>query len=106
MTGPLPLQEDLGEMTAEAYERLARDVGLGKSPEQAERDRIAALPVDRAPVATRPVADVAQAAAIRAGIQSVVRQEFSEVRTAISALHSDEDLERIAEAMAYAVRKL
>jgi 8-amino-7-oxononanoate synthase len=28
------------------------------------------------------------------------------VRTAISALHSDEDLERIAEAMAYAVRKL
>ena len=28
------------------------------------------------------------------------------VRTAISALHSDEDLERIAEAMAYAVKKL
>jgi 7-keto-8-aminopelargonate synthetase-like enzyme len=28
------------------------------------------------------------------------------VRTAISAMHSDEDLERVAEAMAYAVKKL
>ncbi|MGD0484812.1 MAG: aminotransferase class I/II-fold pyridoxal phosphate-dependent enzyme, partial [Gemmatimonadales bacterium] len=28
------------------------------------------------------------------------------VRTAISAMHSDEDLDRVAEAMAYAVKKL
>jgi hypothetical protein len=28
------------------------------------------------------------------------------VRTAVSAMHSDEDLERVAEAMAYAVKKL
>jgi 8-amino-7-oxononanoate synthase len=28
------------------------------------------------------------------------------VRTAVSALHSDADLDRIAEAMAYAVKKL
>jgi 7-keto-8-aminopelargonate synthetase-like enzyme len=28
------------------------------------------------------------------------------VRTAISALHSDDDLDRIADAMAYAVKKL
>ncbi len=89
MTGPQPMQNEMSEMSDEAYERLARDVGLGKSPEQAERERIAGMPVDRAPVATRPVADVAQAAAIRSGIQAVVRQEFSEVRTAISALQHD-----------------
>jgi 7-keto-8-aminopelargonate synthetase-like enzyme len=28
------------------------------------------------------------------------------VRTAVSAMHSDEDLDKVAEAMAYAVKKL
>jgi hypothetical protein len=61
---------------------------LGESPEAYEQRRIAALPVDGAPVALKPLMP-AQDVELRKAISIVVRQEFADVRHQLEQIRHD-----------------